>query len=351
MDKRENLIRALRRKNPEYVPHGFLLCESLEKTFKKKTGFTDYMEYFEMPHRFIDFLPTIKPNDYSRYYSYLPEGAVIDEWGVAYIPSGTEHFCSMMHPMESFVSPEQVWEFPLPDILEDYRWEGYAKKVKDKKEAGLATVNYYAIQIFEPAWYLRGMENLLADMLCDEEMAKACLDKMTQVKSKMSEKLALAGLDMIIFGDDVGAQKAMMMNPELWRKWLKPTMKTAIEAAKNVNPDVICYYHSDGVIYDIIPDLIEIGVDVLNPIQPECMDPIKIKNDFGDKISFWGTIGTQTTMPFGTPYDVEASVKLMIETVGKGGGFVVAPTHIIEPEVPWENIEAFVSAVKRFGRY
>jgi uroporphyrinogen decarboxylase len=143
----------------------------------------------------------------------------------------------------------------------------------------------------------------------------------------------------------------MMMNPGLWRKWLKPTMKKAIQAAKDIDPELIAYYHSDGVIYDIIPDLIEIGVDVLNPVQPECMDPVKIKKMYGDKLSFWGTIGTQTTMPFGTPKDVENNVKHMIETVGKGGGLVIAPTHLLEPEVPWENIEALINSVRKYGKY
>ncbi|MEG1126885.1 MAG: uroporphyrinogen decarboxylase family protein, partial [Oscillospiraceae bacterium] len=116
-------------------------------------------------------------------------------------------------------------------------------------------------------------------------------------------------------------------------------------------PDVLAFYHSDGVIDEIIPDLIKIGVDILNPIQPECVNPIRLKELYGDKLSFWGTIGTQTTMPFGTENEVRENVRKMIETVGKGGGFCVAPTHLLEPEVPWVNINAFVSAVNDFGKY
>jgi uroporphyrinogen decarboxylase len=101
----------------------------------------------------------------------------------------------------------------------------------------------------------------------------------------------------------------------------------------------------------IIPDLIEIGVDILNPVQPECMDPGRIKGQYGDRLSFWGTIGTQTTLPFGTPGDVEDAVKRNIATVGVGGGLLLAPTHMIEPEVPWENIEALIAAVKKYGSY
>jgi len=101
----------------------------------------------------------------------------------------------------------------------------------------------------------------------------------------------------------------------------------------------------------IIPDLIEIGVDILNPVQPECMDPVHIKNQYGERLSFWGTIGTQTTLPFGTAEDVANVVKRNIETIGSGGGLLLAPTHMIEPDVPWENIEAFINAIKKYGAY
>ena len=109
--------------------------------------------------------------------------------------------------------------------------------------------------------------------------------------------------------------------------------------------------HSDGVIDPIIPELIEIGVDILNPVQPECMDPVQLKREYGNELAFWGTIGTQTTMPFGTPEEVKAVVKERIETVGQGGGLLLAPTHVIEPDVPWENVVAFFEAVEEYGRY
>jgi uroporphyrinogen decarboxylase len=350
MTKRENLLKALRRDNSDYVPHGFSLCESLEKTFKEKTGHSDYMKYFDMPYRYMDILPTKKQIDYTKYFKNIPEGTTIDEWGIGYQKGSFEHFWRFIHPMEHFTSVEEVKEFPLPDVLADYRWEGFASKVKNLKERGLAAV-YFAIQVFEPAWYLRGMENLLADMIENEEMAAACLDRLTNIKADMCAKLAASGIDMIVYGDDVGTQREMMMSPDMWRQWLKPTMKKVIQAAKDVNPDILAFYHSDGVIYDIIEDLIEIGVDVLNPIQPECMDPVKVKQLYGDRLSFWGTIGTQTTMPFGSPADVEKEVKRMIDIVGKDGGLVVAPTHLLEPEVPWENIESFVKAVQKYGKY
>jgi uroporphyrinogen decarboxylase len=161
--------------------------------------------------------------------------------------------------------------------------------------------------------------------------------------------LAEAGIDMLQVGDDVGMQTGMMMHPDLWRKFLKPRLKRVIDAAKSVRSDLPVWYHSDGNIMAIVDDLIEIGVTVLNPVQPECMDVVEVKRRWGDKLAFWGTIGTQSVMPFGTPEDVKREVKRMIELFATG--LVIAPTHVLEPDVPWENIVAFFEAVEEFGQY
>jgi uroporphyrinogen decarboxylase len=128
-------------------------------------------------------------------------------------------------------------------------------------------------------------------------------------------------------------------------------MARIIAAARGIKPDLHIFYHSDGDCRAIIPELIEIGVTVLNPVQPECMDPVQLKADYGNKLAFWGTIGTQTTMPFGTPDEIRALVRERIETVGKGGGLLLSPTHTLEPDVPWENVLAFVRAASAsFGK-
>lgn len=350
MTPRENFLRAMRRQDPDHIPFYFELCPSHKEEFRSRYGVEDYEEFYGFDVRTFFYTPTQHPNDYLPYHKPLKPGTTIDEWGVAYEPGSIAHFTKFLSPMADFDDPQQVWDFPMPDILADYRWEPLYKQVEECKARGFAPV-FNAIQIFEPAWYLRGLENMLADMMCDEEMAEACLKRMADHQVKVARKVAECGFDMILFGDDVGTQKAMMMSVDLWRRWLKPDMKRAIAAAKEVNPDILAFYHSDGVIYDIIEDLIEIGVDILNPIQPECIDPDKVKQMYGDRLSFWGCVGTQTTMPFGTTEDVDACVKHLCEVVGKGGGLSIAPTHMIEPEVPYENIEAFVAAAKKYGKY
>lgn len=350
MGRRDDFFKTINHIKPEKALYYFTMCESKIEEFKKKTGQEDYFTYFDMPIRPVMPNNTKLENDYRKYFKNLGHVDYINEWGVGHVKGKTEesfHFTKMVSPMQNFTTPEEVLSFPLPDVLAEYRWDGLKEKVKKIKENDLIALSSgIYIDIFEPTWYLRGMENLLMDFYINEDIATTCLDRMTDIKCKVAEKFAETGVDVIIYGDDVGTQEAMMMSVETWRKWLKPRLKKSIEAAKNINPEVLCYYHSDGNIKDIIEDLIEIGVDILNPIQPECLDPKEIKKLYGDRISFWGTIGTQTTMPFGSTEDVEVAVKDMIENVGYNGGLIVAPTHLLEPDVPYENIEAFVKAVK-----
>ncbi len=143
-------------------------------------------------------------------------------------------------------------------------------------------------------------------------------------------------------------QHTIMMSEELYRTWLLPRLKRIISAAKAIKPDILIIYHSCGFVEPMIPYLIEAGVDILNPIQPESMNFAEIKRKFGDKISFHGTIGTQTTMPFGTPEEVREAVFKNLRIAGENGGLLVAPTHMLEPEVPVENIVAYIEACRDF---
>ena len=345
MTHRENFLRAVRRESPECVPFWMELCPSLKEELKKRYGTEDVQEAFDTPIRYVGMGPTKLTTDFRKYFEYFPEDAYTDEWGVGYAPGSVAHFATFLSPMKNFETPEEVAAFPEPDFLEEYRWEPVRKEVKRLHEAGYPAV-FSAVQVFEPAWYLRGLENLLSDMLTDEEMAEACIGRVQRLMEGVSRKAAESGCDAILFGDDVATQRAMMMSVPLWRKWLKPAMEACIAAAKAANPGVIALYHSDGVVYDIVEELIGIGVDVLNPVQPECVEPALLKEKYGQRLSFYGCVGTQTVMPFGTAEDVRKTVRELFDTVGKGGGLLLCPTHMLEPEVPWENIEAFVETAR-----
>jgi uroporphyrinogen decarboxylase len=355
MTKRENFLRALMRDKPQSVPFDINLCPLQLETFKNKTHSDDYKTYFEVPFRTVEIEPTVRKTDFTHYYQSLPDNAKPlswnPEWGVYCIPGSVAHFEEMRHPMKHFETIDEILTYPFPDFNEPYRWKGMGSKIVRLHESGLASVANLENTVFEIAWYLRGMEDFMMDIIDNREFAIVLLNKITDIRIGMAEKFAGYGVDIIKLGDDVSTQLGMMISPSLWRELFKPRLAEIIRVIKKTNPDTLVFYHGDGNLQAIIPDLIEIGIEILNPVQPECMDPVFIKKQYGGKISFWGALGTQTVLPFGTPFEVEMTVKEMIETAGSGGGLVLAPTHVVEPDVPWENIEAFAGAVKKYGVY
>jgi uroporphyrinogen decarboxylase len=209
-------------------------------------------------------------------------------------------------------------------------------------------VTGFAGHIFETAWQLIGFEKMFVDMAENPALVEAVLERITADNCFRARRFAEAGVDMLSVGDDVGMEDRLMIQPEMWRRYLKPRLAREIAAARQVVPDLPVWYHSDGEISLIIDDLIEVGVTVLNPVQPETLDLRQVARRYRDRLAFWGTIGTQTVMPFGTPAQVEQAVREAIDLFAPG--LVVAPTHVLEPDVPWANIVALFAAVEKHGR-
>jgi uroporphyrinogen decarboxylase len=145
----------------------------------------------------------------------------------------------------------------------------------------------------------------------------------------------------------------MMISPDMWRRIFKPRMAEVFQEFRSVNPDVVVMYHCDGAIAPILDDLIEIGLDVFNPVQPNVPghEPQELKETFGDRLSFWGAIDQQHLLPNGTPEEIEADVKAKIDALGPGGGYMIAPAHILQGDTPLQNIEAFIEAARKHGAY
>jgi len=349
---RERVRTALRREQPDAVPfdfHGF--TPAVMETFRQKTGADDPWEYFEAPMRHVHLGPTRRKTNFSVYHSSLPPGTVVDDWGVARVPTSSYHFVGRRYPMKDFTSIEQIEAYPLPDVDQPYRYQAVTQEVAKYHKRGLAVEADMDFAVFDTCLQLRGYEPFMIDLKLNLSFAEALMDRVEPLLAASAALWAQTGIDILLIGEDVGMQDRMIIRPGDWRRWIKPRLAHLIQAAKSASPDLIQAYHSDGAIQPIIPDLIEIGVEVLNPVQPECMDPAELKRLYGDRLAFWGSIGTQTTMPFGTPEDVRADVRQRIETVGQGGGLLIAPSHTLEPEVPWENIVAFVEAVREYGGY
>lgn len=353
MNARENLLSVFRRQGFESVPVQFYLCPSLCDLFKEQTGSNlPYQDYFQMPMREVEF-PEVTAQGSIDWLKYYPQGlkddVFIDQWGVAH-ESGSAaaaHMTRMRHPMAQFSTLDQIKSYPFPEFA-SVSTDKLQKQIDDIHSRGLAVYAAMECTIWETAWYLRDMTMIMMDMAMEDEKAIWLLDKVTELACIRASTFARLGVDVIRIGDDVGMQTALMMSEEFYRQFLKPRLEKVIKAAKDIKPDIIMQYHTCGFVTPLIGDFIEAGIDVLNPVQPECMDFAEIHAKFGDRLSFSGTIGTQTTMPFGTPEDVRETTLRNLEIAGSKGGLLCCPTHLLEPEVPWQNIIAYVEACKEF---
>ena len=357
MNSRQRFLTALSRGIPDRVPRDLSwgLSPIFYKKFKKNTGEDDFNKYFKIDYRRLDFKSAEKVVDFSTYFNERADvpGFYNDEWGVGYVKSERTdfHFEHIISPLKFAKDVNAIIDYPIPDLMEKYRHAHFDKEVKNLHDQEIAVAGNLTQTLFEQAWLISGFEEFMMNMIAEPEMAECLLDKLLKLRIKMAERFATVDVDVLMLGDDVGMQTGMLISSQQWRKWLKPRLAEIIASAKAVKPDIHIFYHSDGNIEPIINELIEVGVTVLNPIQPECMDPAQIKKKYGSKISFWGAIGVQTNLPFGTPEDVRQEVKLRMETIGKDGGFIIGPTHYIEPEVSWDNLVAMFDAIEEFGYY
>jgi uroporphyrinogen decarboxylase len=349
------VLQAFSHEQPERVPRVAGFSPALLERFRKATGAESPEDYWDFEVRDVGFGETTAQGDFARYFPAHVEHKIarVNEWGVGHVRGSLHHFEDYVHPMAEFTSLAELEKYPWPDVTAAYRRSSVPDAIEALHKRGYAVRGCPPMangSIFENAWLLRGLERLLVDLVQNQEFAAALLDRITGFQVQNSRYLANCEVDILLTGDDVGTQRGMMMGPDMWRKWLKPRLAKIIAAAKEQKPHMHVFYHSDGDVRAIVPDLIDIGVDVLNPVQPECMDPAEMKRRYGKKLSFWGTVGTQTTMPFSTPDDVRRVVHERIATVGLGGGLLLAPTHLLEPDVPWLNVIAFFEAIKECER-
>jgi len=352
MNSRERVLTAFRRKKPDRVPRGMVLSPVLEGQLRQKLGIEDLAEYFQYDIRcYVGYKPTSKLGDFSKYPSAKPvphfPGTGLSEWGERWYGGAI----APNTPMRDFTSVKDVEEYPFPDVGAEYRYEGLEEDVKKIKAAGFPAISRHEPGTFEQLWGLRGLERILMDLVREPEYLKPLLEKISDIKAQIASNYAKTGVDIVFTSDDLGAQEMMMMNPDTWRKHLKPCVAKIAKAARRVKQDVLIAFHSDGYIEPVIPDLIEVGIDILQAVQPECMDPAELKEKYGERLSFWGTVSAQRTLALGTPKEVRKEVKKRIETVGKGGGLFIAPAHSVEHPTPIENVIAFFQAVDEFGRY
>lgn len=259
--------------------------------------------------------------------------------------------------IDSIWAPDHTYTYtfdrhPLLSIrLEDYIWPEIDQKSSDSASRLRKEHPDYCIQggithLWEISWQLTGFVEIMKMMFTKQSELVHILDGLHRIRMEETSLLCEAAVDVIIDGDDVGMQRGMMISPQMWRQFLKPKYAELISLCHKKGS--FFEFHSDGWIEPIIQDLIEIGVDILNPIQPESMNPTKLKEQYGDKICFDGTISIQSTLPFGEPEDVANEVIERISTLGPTG-LILGPTHAMQSDVPTNNILTLYKTALKYG--
>lgn len=236
----------------------------------------------------------------------------------------------------------------LPDTVGYGSYSEFFSQIKHIREHyGVYIVATIWGSHWEKAYFSRGIENFLADLAGNTEWAQALLDLIIRKNIVMLENILTAReIDAVLLGSDWGTQRGLILSPKCFRTMIKPGEKQEYDLIKKYGKKI--FVHSCGNILDIMDDLIELGVDCLNPVQPECMDISLLKNKYGSKISFYGGISTQNTLPFGNPEEVRAETRKTIKLMGANGGYITAPSQEIQTDVSYENLCALIETAKEY---
>ncbi len=276
----------------------------------------------------------------------LEDGTIINEWKMKFKPVGLyNEFIEF--PLSNAETKDDLDNYDFPDPLEEGRYD-LAREAVKKYSDEYAIVGDLECAMYVTSWYLVGLEKFLMDIAMKKEYTFELLDRILEISIATGKELIEIGADIIWAGDDFGTQKGMLMSPEMWRDIFKPRYKKMFDEFRKLNPDIKIAFHTCGSVLPIIPDFIEIGLDILNPIQPNAngMDAKFLKKTYGDKLSFFGGIDIQKLLPFGTPEEIKKVVKEKIDILGRGGGYILAPAHNVQADTPVENILAMYEAIK-----
>jgi uroporphyrinogen decarboxylase len=283
------------------------------------------------------------------------DGYRIDEWGFVYRPAhhafGT-YYEIVGRPLQGISTAREVAAYRMPDPGATGRYRIAAENAR-RFGPTHALLGVIECTVFEMAWNLVGLEAFLADMMLAAGYVEPLLDAVTEYSIAVGVELIRLGADVMLTGDDLGMETGPMLSPRLWRRYLKPRLQRVFEAYRAARPDILLAYHSCGSIRPFIPELVELGLDILNPIQTTArnMDPGQIKAEHGERLSFCGGIDQRHVMPAGTTEDVAAEARRRIRELGAGGGYILAPSHDLQSDTPVENVLALFEAARQWGTY
>lgn len=355
MDSRERSIAAINHQQPDRPPLYVSLTPQIAKALSELNGVPyeapiDAMESSRISHMelltgmgvdLVAIAPTAAPSAPTR---TLPDGRIINEWGMVFREVGIyEEFDEF--PLAGASVAEDIKAYPFPDPHAPGRYD-IAREMKDRYGNSHGVIGNVETMFFELSWYMTGYEKFLMDLVTEAEYLPHLMDRIMHYIIDAGKVLLDMGVDILWCGDDFGGQNGMLIDPLTWRSQIKPRIRFMFEEFRKVQPDIKIAWHSCGSILPIIPDFIELGLDILNPIQPlaKGMDAEFLKREYGKDLSFFGGIDVQELLPMGSPQMIKDEVRRRIDILGKNGGYIIAPAHNIQADTPLKNILAFFEA-------
>lgn len=272
---------------------------------------------------------------------YVDENTVLDIFGVKHVKTkdGGDSGLPIDPPLKE--DNFNNYTFPKADI--DFAKEKVNALLEHENRFRVFSITFC---LYERAWCLRGTENVLMDMMLNEKFTYELFEKITNHYLDVLDYVLTTDIDAVFLGDDWGTQNDLIMGPDLFRKYIKPSLKKLCDKIKSKGKIVIV--HSCGNIKRVLPDLIEIGVDCYNTVQPEIYDLPTLKKEYGKDLAFYGGISNQQFLPYATKEEVYNHCIEVMKTMSKGGGYILSPTHAVTPDIPLENVKAMEKAAKDF---
>jgi len=361
MTPRERALTALRHEQPDRVPVDYWATRETDAKLCAALGLggrDDILERFGVDFYYIEGPAYVGPA-----LEKIDEQTEVDLWGVprrtAVAGEGRRaqpYKYVVSHPLAEAKTVRDVLDYPhwpSPD------WFDYSVIKQQCERAGDRCVMFMGDRLnriaqLKPAMYLRGIDQALIDMVAEPALFKTIVDKIAEFYLEYMRRILEAAngrIDVLVTGDDFGMQDSLLCSPQQWRGLLKPNFARFIDVAHNCGVPVM--HHTCGSVWPIIPDLIECGLDVLNPIQPGTrdMEPDRLKREFGDRLTFHGGVSIQGNLPFGSAEDVRHEVRELMAAMKPGGGFWACTAHNIQADTPPENIVALFEAYHEFGLY
>ena len=299
--------------------------------------------------------PEVDAARFVSFFAGLPDDVQFTYWGIGRQPQktadGWHAGYRMFHPLAGIDTIAGLRSYPFPDVINSGADKDLEHKVEALKSREYTVFGQMSQTILETAYCLRGLPQLMVDFFERPEYVELLFETIAEQRRFQARRFAEAGVDILRIGDDIATQGSLLVSPELYRDWIKPLHASVIAAARAVQPQIPVKYHSDGRLTPLLPHLLEIGVTIINPVQPECMDLAAIKREFGMDLTLWGCMPVQSIFAHGSREDVRAYVQFLMQHIAVDGGLVLKFTNFLPTDRSLANLATFLELFWELGRY